>query len=80
MMMCEGTITADRHAAARPIAERAGASVEATLASALMLIGTVEEVCETLQRRREAWGVSYIVLAAETCEDFAPVVERLAGT
>lgn len=80
MMACESAITDDSHAAASAIAARHGASVEATLASAAMLIGSVDEVCDLLERRREAWGVSYIAVTTETYEDFAPVVERLAGT
>jgi probable F420-dependent oxidoreductase len=80
MMQCEVAITDDRHAVASRIAARLGGSAEATLTSALTLIGSVDEVCELLQRRREAWGVSYIVLFTEAYEDFAPVVERLAGT
>jgi probable F420-dependent oxidoreductase len=67
MTACEGAVTNQRDAAALRIA-------------ALVLVGTVEEICETLQRRREEWGVSYIVLDARVFEAFAPVVARLAGT
>jgi hypothetical protein len=44
-----------------------------------VLVGSVEQVCETLQRRREEWDVSYVVLGPENVEAFAPVVARLAG-
>ena len=44
------------------------------------LVGTVDSVCETLQERREAWDVSYVVLGDDTFEAFAPVVARLSGT
>jgi hypothetical protein len=31
-------------------------------------------------RRRDEWGVSYVVFGDDTYEQFAPVVARLAGT
>ena len=42
--------------------------------------GTVDEICESLEARRERWGISYYVLQGDTYEAMAPVVERLAGT
>jgi probable F420-dependent oxidoreductase len=80
MMMCEVVITEDVHATATPIASSTGTSVEQTLASAQLLVGSVEGVCKTLRQRRDDWGVSYVVVKAEVCEDFAPVVARLAGS
>ena len=50
------------------------------LGSGIALLGTVDEICETLVERRERWGVSYIVIGDDQVESFAPVVERLAGT
>ena len=35
---------------------------------------------ETLRRRREAFGFSYIVVHEHELEPFAPVVAELAGT
>ena len=49
------------------------------LDSPLVLIGTVDEIAETLQERRERYGFSYIVVMEPVMEAFAPVVERLAG-
>lgn len=43
------------------------------------LIGTADEMRETLLRRRETLGISYIVVSDELMETLAPVVERLAG-
>ena len=45
----------------------------------IVLAGTVEQICDTLVERRERYGFSYWVVHDEY-EDFAPVVERLAGT
>ena len=45
-----------------------------------ILLGPVDEICDTLHERRERWGVSYWVVAAQVARAFAPIVERLAGT
>jgi alkanesulfonate monooxygenase SsuD/methylene tetrahydromethanopterin reductase-like flavin-dependent oxidoreductase (luciferase family) len=44
------------------------------------IVGTVDEVCELLQKRREELGFSYIVVHDQDIDAFAPVVERLTGT
>ncbi len=44
------------------------------------LIGTVEQMIEDLQLRRERYGISHIVLPDSAAESLAPVVERLTGT
>jgi probable F420-dependent oxidoreductase len=43
------------------------------------LFGTVDQMCETLLRRRETLGVSYFAVSDEMMEALAPVVERLAS-
>jgi alkanesulfonate monooxygenase SsuD/methylene tetrahydromethanopterin reductase-like flavin-dependent oxidoreductase (luciferase family) len=55
----------------------AAALAESGSVSALM--GTTDQICETLLRRRETLGVSYVVVGDELMESLAPVVERLAG-
>ncbi|MGI8857713.1 MAG: TIGR03621 family F420-dependent LLM class oxidoreductase [Thermomicrobiales bacterium] len=44
-----------------------------------VLTGSTDQMCDTLQRRRETLGISYIMVADELMEALAPVVERLAG-
>jgi alkanesulfonate monooxygenase SsuD/methylene tetrahydromethanopterin reductase-like flavin-dependent oxidoreductase (luciferase family) len=44
------------------------------------LVGTVQQIVEDLQSRRERFGVTHIVLPDDGADDLAPVVERLAGT
>jgi probable F420-dependent oxidoreductase len=44
-----------------------------------VLVGTTDEMCEQLLRRREALGTSYVTVGQAFFESFAPVVERLAG-
>ena len=43
------------------------------------LTGTVDQMVDGLQRRRESLGISYIAVGDEMMEGLAPVVERLAG-
>ena len=43
----------------------------------IVLVGTVDQICEDLIARREEFGFSYIVL--HDMDAFAPVVARLAG-
>lgn len=43
------------------------------------LFGSVDTICEELQRRREMFGISYVTVNKDTAESFAPVVARLAG-
>jgi probable F420-dependent oxidoreductase len=44
------------------------------------LIGSVDELAETLERRRTRWGMSYWVIHEGDMDAFAPVVARVAGT
>jgi probable F420-dependent oxidoreductase len=46
----------------------------------LVLVGTVDQICETLVQRREEYGFSYTVIHEPEMEAFAPVVARLAGS
>ena len=43
----------------------------------IVLVGTVSQIIEDLQRRREMYGFSYIVV--HDLDAFAPVVAALAG-
>jgi probable F420-dependent oxidoreductase len=43
-------------------------------------VGTVDEICEELQRRREEYGFSYITVGDAHLDAYLPIVERLAGT
>jgi probable F420-dependent oxidoreductase len=46
----------------------------------LALVGSVDQIIETLQRRRAEYGFSYWVVHDVDIEAFAPVVATLAGT
>jgi probable F420-dependent oxidoreductase len=74
-------VTEDRRQAAEQLARqrRRGETAEEILSNPYLLIGTVELMVETLQRRREQFGVSYLQVLFQDIDVFAPVVARLAG-
>ena len=43
------------------------------------LFGSVDEICDELIRRREAYGIHYITVGDDVLDAFAPVVQRLSG-
>lgn len=43
------------------------------------LFGSVDAICDELERRRDVFGISYVTVGDSVMEDFAPVVARLAG-
>jgi probable F420-dependent oxidoreductase len=52
---------------------------DVALESPFLLLGPLEHLVETLEARRERWGVNYVVVFERALADFAPVVARLAG-
>ena len=73
-------VTDDRQAMADRIAGGFGMSPADVLDSPHVVAGTVDQIVDALQRRREAYGFSYIVFSGDVYEAVAPVVKRLAGT
>ena len=65
--------------AARACSGGRGRQPKQILADPYLLIGTVEHIVETLQRRREQFGISYVQVYFQDIDTFAPVVARLAG-
>jgi probable F420-dependent oxidoreductase len=43
------------------------------------LFGGVSAICDELERRREAYGISYITVGEDNMDSFAPVVDQLNG-
>jgi probable F420-dependent oxidoreductase len=56
-----------------------GLSPEEMAAHPHALIGSVESICEVLERRREELGISYVTVPDTTADVFAGVVARLSG-
>ena len=55
-------------------------TAEHILASPKFLVGTVDEIVEELDARRERYGISYIAVHGDQVDMFGPVVARLTGT
>lgn len=80
VMTSNVVVTDDRQAAAERLAGTFGISPAEVLDSPIALIGTVDEIVDQVQERRERYGFSYITIRSESMDDLAPVVARLAGT
>lgn len=72
-------ITDQREQVAQQVGGRFGISPSQVLDSMQLLIGTADQIAETLWQRRERYGISYIVILEESIESFAPVVAHLSG-
>jgi probable F420-dependent oxidoreductase len=80
MVVPDLQITSNRRAEAERLVDRYDLEPEEVLQVPHLWLGTVDEICEDLQTRRDRWGVSYVVVIARDVEAAAPVVSRLAGT
>src|SRR5688572_18440062 len=73
-------ITDQRREAAEELARRwTQLSPDEILQTPYVLIGTVDEVVDDLQARRQRWDISYYVTFEPYTEAFAPAVARLGG-
>jgi probable F420-dependent oxidoreductase len=76
-------ITDHQQPTAAAIGEALGMRTEDILTHPHCLIGSVDYICDELERRREQYGISYISVMDDgqnnMVETFAPVVARLAG-
>jgi probable F420-dependent oxidoreductase len=72
-------VTDAPEAIASGMGQRFGLSTEEMLAHPHALMGTVDSICDELERRRERYGISYVTVGDAVAEAFAPVVERLTG-
>jgi probable F420-dependent oxidoreductase len=78
------TVTGDRVGAAEQMADGwrgSGVDIIAKqiLESPTTLIGTVDEIVADLQQAHEQYGFSFIVIGDDQIDEFAPIVEQLAG-
>jgi probable F420-dependent oxidoreductase len=70
----------DTAAAYGRMAVKTGLAPEVLHGHPNVLAGSVEAIVETLQARRETFGVNYVTVQQAQAERFAPVVARLTGT
>jgi probable F420-dependent oxidoreductase len=73
-------VTDDPHSSASELSQLSGLTIDQVLASPWALIGTIEEIVEKMNDRRERFGLSYYVVPGWHMDAFAPVVARLKGT
>jgi probable F420-dependent oxidoreductase len=59
--------------------ERTGFSRDELRAFPHALVGSVDDICEQLEQRREEFGFSYFTIGDRAYEQFAPIVERMTG-
>ena len=62
------------------VMQRTGMGLEELKRFPHAAVGSVDEVVDELQRRREEYGFSYVTVGDAHLDAFLPVVERLAGT
>ena len=73
-------IVPDRKEAVSRLAGAMSVAPEQVEGSPIALIGSTDEIAETLRHRREQFGFSYIVVHEAEMEALAPVVATLTGT
>jgi probable F420-dependent oxidoreductase len=73
-------VTDDQSAMAERMAPGFGMSPKDVLESPHALIGSTEQMIDTLQERRERFGFSYVVFSGDGYAQLAPVIAGLAGT
>jgi probable F420-dependent oxidoreductase len=73
-------VAGDTDAVIDAIAGGFGVDREDAHMAPVTLVGSASEVVELLQRRRERWQMSYVVLPAEAIDVCEPIVTQLAGT
>ncbi len=71
-------VTDDAQKMAQGMGGAFGLSAEQMIEHPHALIGSVDGICEELERRRERFGMSYYTVGDNVLEAFAPVVARLA--
>jgi hypothetical protein len=79
MIIWNVVVTDDRQAAAERLAGTGPLTAEQVLASSQFLLGTTDEIVDSLLARREQHGISYFTIMSNDMEMFAPIVDRLAG-
>lgn len=74
-----GAVTDNQRATAEAMARQMDMDTDTFLSFPHALVGSVDYICEELERRRELYGFSYVSILDRCVDGFAPVVERLTG-
>ena len=73
-------VTDDKENAVAGIAELFGFTSEQVTQTPMLLIGSPEEIADSLRERRERWGINYIIVQGDAIDTLTPVVAELTGT
>jgi probable F420-dependent oxidoreductase len=63
--------------AAEPLAKEYAMDADQVFETPLVLIGSVDQIAQTLEKRRERFGLSYITVFEKDIENLASVIDRL---
>jgi probable F420-dependent oxidoreductase len=72
-------VTDDVEGRVQQIAPSMGLEPDEVRASPYALVGSVDQMCEELERHRARWGLSYWVIPGASLDGFAPVIDRMTG-
>jgi probable F420-dependent oxidoreductase len=72
-------VTREPLALAEELGTTFGLSTSEIMAHPHALFGSVDALCDELERRREVYNISYVSIPEDQAVAFAPVVQRLAG-
>ena len=72
-------VTDNQKATAEVMAAELGMDVATFMSFPHALVGSVDYMCEELERRRELYGINYVSILDRCVDGFAPVVARLNG-
>ncbi len=68
-------VTDNRQGVATKIADRIGADVDNVLAAPFLLIGTINDMIESIERSRERWGITSYVVRESAIDAVSPLIE-----
>jgi probable F420-dependent oxidoreductase len=71
-------VTADREGAARRLAAQYGCTPEDILSCVYLLVGSLEQIAETIRLRRHQLSLSYLVFDEHQSEQLAPLIATLS--
>jgi len=73
------SVTDDRQAISQRLAPAFGVDAAEVPTIPHAFVGTVDQICDDLEWKRDRWGVSYFVVQAASVDACAPIVARMAG-
>ena len=80
VMVFLSQVTDDAAGMAERVSSGFGMPADEVRRSPHVLIGSIDEISDTLVQRREEYGFTYICFSWDVMEAMAPVVQRLAGS